>query len=153
MNNRESGQALQNALSDATHLWRQALDRRLRPLGLSQATWKTLFNLDRFGEGMTQRALAERMGIEGPTLVRLLDNLERGGLVERRPAPGDRRAKSLHLTARARDLLVTLHRVADEVRDEMLADLREDELRRAVAVLRRVAGNAERSRDALRRSA
>ena len=63
------------ALGEAKRAAFQAMDRRMKPLGMSQATWRTLYWLDREGGGVTQTALAERMGIEGPTLVRLLDNL------------------------------------------------------------------------------
>jgi MarR family transcriptional regulator, transcriptional regulator for hemolysin len=120
----------------------QAMDKRMRPLGLSQATWRTLFYLDRHGEGITQRALAEYMGIEGPSLVRLLDNLERGGLVERRPSPTDRRANTLHLTAKARPLLKTINRIADELRVELFGGIDEEELRAAHNVMQRIVDNA-----------
>lgn len=137
------------ALGEATHLWRQTLDRRLRPLGLSQATWRTLFHLERRGEGISQRALAELMGIEGPSLVRLLDSLERDDLVERRPAVHDRRANTLHLTAKARPLLAALHRVADEVRNELLGGVDESELQIATQVLLAISANAERMKASL----
>jgi len=93
------------------------------------------------------------MGIEGPTLVRLLDNLERGGLLERRPSPTDRRANTLHLTAKARPLLKTINRIADEVRAEMCDGIDEQALAAARAVLDQVANNALRGKSALSQSA
>ena len=146
MNEPDLSQELGFALGDVTQAWRQLLDRRLRPLGLSQATWRALFNLERMGETTSQRVLAERIGIEGPSLVRLLDSLERSGLVARGPCPGDRRAKSLQLTPRARALLTSLHRVAREVREELLADVPPDDIGQVISVLARITANAERQK-------
>jgi MarR family transcriptional regulator for hemolysin len=141
------------ALGEAKRVAYQAMDRRMKPLGMSQATWRTLYWLDRDGGGLTQRALAERMGIEGPTLVRLLDNLERGGLLERRPSPTDRRANTLHLTTKARPLLKTINRIADEIRAEMCEGIDEGALAAARVVLEQVADNATRGKSILGRSA
>jgi len=141
------------AVGEAKRVGHLAMDRRMKPLGLSQATWRTLYWLDREGGGVTQTALAERMGIEGPTLVRLLDNLERGGLLERRPSPTDRRANTLYLTAKARPLLKTINRIADEVRAELCDGIAESALAAARAVLEQVADNATRGRLALSQSA
>ncbi len=141
------------AIAEAKRLCTQAMDMRMRPLGMSQATWRTLFFLDRHGEGLTQRALAEYMGIEGPTLVRLLDNLERSGLVERRPSPTDRRANTLHLTAKARPVLKTIHRIAEELRAEFFDGIDESALRLVRDVMDRMAGNASRVKTDLLRSA
>ena len=153
MNKMDLRRDLGFAIGEAKRLATQAMDRRMRPLGLSQATWRALFHLERHGEGVTQRALAETMGIEGPSLVRLLDNLERGGLVERRPSPTDRRANTLHLTAKARPLLKTINRVADELRAELFDGVGEEALKGARAVLQQVIDNAARLKFDLERIA
>jgi MarR family transcriptional regulator for hemolysin len=141
------------AVGEAKRLATLAMDKRMRPLGLSQATWRTLFYLDRHGEGITQRALAEYMSIEGPTLVRLLDNLERGGLVERRPSATDRRANTLHLTAKARPVLKTINRIAEELRTDFFEGIDEKDLQVARDVLLRMAENATRLKSELSRTA
>lgn len=141
------------ALGETTRLSRLAMDRQMKPLGLSQATWRTLFWLDRDGEGITQRALAEKMGIEGPTLVRLIDSLERNGLVERTPSPTDRRANILRLTAKARPVVKMINRIADEVRAELLDGLDDSDMDAARALLQRMADNATRIKSNLARSA
>ena len=82
--------------------WRAELDRRLAGLGLSQARWLVLLHLARFDEPPTQRELAQSVGVEGPTLARLLDSLEAQGLVERQAVVEDRRAKKLMLCPPAR---------------------------------------------------
>jgi MarR family transcriptional regulator for hemolysin len=132
------------ALAETTQMWRLALDRRLRPTGLSQATWRALFHLARRGDGLTQRALAESIGIEGPSLVRLLDNLEESGMVERRASPTDRRCKLLFLTDQARAMVTEIRSTTADVRAELLAGLSEEQLLAASQVLRQIATNAER---------
>src|ERR1041385_5042834 len=89
-------------LAEVSRLWRLELDARLRPLGLSTARWLALVNLSRHPEGMTQNALAVRVGIKDSTLVRQLDLLEADGWVERRGSPTDRRAKRVFLTSKAK---------------------------------------------------
>ena len=92
-------------LAQLSRAWRAELDRRLVGLGLSQARWLVLLSLARRGDGITQGALAARLRIEAPTLVRTLDWLEAQGFVERRVTPQDRRAKHLSLTPNGKALV------------------------------------------------
>ena len=66
-------------LHGVARAWRLKLDQRLRPLGLSQAKWRTLLNLYHAETPLTQAEIASRLGIEEPTLVSLLHRLERAG--------------------------------------------------------------------------
>ena len=131
-------------LSRLARSWRHHLDTRLAPRGISYARWVTLVYLQRDGEGMQQRELADYMGIEAPTLVRTLDQLERLGLIERRPHPHDRRAKSVHLTADARRDLATFSEAAASVRHELLAGIDDVEIEACFKVLQQVLANARR---------
>lgn len=90
------------ALNDVARAWRSRLDERLRPLGLSCAMWAVIRRLDAGPVALTQRELAEAVGIEGPTLVRLLDRLEQCGIARRVSDPGDRRIKRVELAETAR---------------------------------------------------
>ena len=78
--------------------YRGAADKALADYGLSQATAWPVILAGRLGDGVRQGALAEALGVEGPSLVRVLDQLVAAGLMERREDPHDRRAKTLHLT-------------------------------------------------------
>ena len=60
------------------------LDQRLKPMGLSQAKWRTLIHLSRTPEPLTQSQIAEVPAIEEPTLVSLLHRLEKEGWVIRK---------------------------------------------------------------------
>jgi len=122
--------------------WRKRLDERLKETGLTQARWLVLLHLSRAGP-LSQRELAEIVGIEGPTLVRLLDSLEGQGLVERRVGEDDRRVKQVHLTDAAGPLLVVISGIAVSLRKQALANIEEGELRAAWKVLRDIGDRLE----------
>ena len=100
---------------------RQAVDAELRTFGLTEATWRPLAYVGRLGGGVRQKELATALSIEGPTLVRLLDNLERRGLIERREDETDRRARGIYLTRAGRELAVRVAKVGTEVQARALA--------------------------------
>ena len=90
--------------------WRQTLDAQLAAAGLTDATWVPLVHLHESGDGITQKALAARINLDGSSLVRLLDILCRQGLVERRIDPADARARRVHLTAAGRSRVQAIRR-------------------------------------------
>lgn len=98
----QASESLPIALNDVARAWRSRLDERLRPLGLSSAMWAVIRRLAIGQAALTQRELAEAVGIEGPTLVRLLDRLEQHGIARRVSDPRDRRIKRVELAEQAR---------------------------------------------------
>ncbi len=130
-------------LSRATRSWRRLLDLELRPQGVTYATWVTLAYLRRGGDGLLQKDLAQLLAIEAPTLVRMLDRLEREGLVDRRPVESDRRAKTVHLTPEAHKVLGTFDAIAGRMREHLLAGISNEELATTHQVLTRIVANAE----------
>ncbi|TBU95475.1 MarR family transcriptional regulator [Phytopseudomonas dryadis] len=131
-------------LAQLSRSWRAELDRRLAGLGLSQARWLVLLHLGRFAELPTQRELAQSVGVEGPTLARLLDSLEAQGLVSRQSVPEDRRAKKIALCPPAKPLIEKIEAISTQVREELFAGIDEDDLRRCQQVHARILGNLER---------
>ncbi len=109
-------------------MWRYHLESVLRPQGLTYSTWRTLAFMQRDGDGMVQKELAKFMGVEAPTLVRLLDRLAAEGFVVRRPFPGDRRANTVHLSTRAHEVLEELNEVAAALRRRLLDGIPADQL-------------------------
>eukprot|EP00659_Diplonema_papillatum_P022316 gene22316-34193_t len=109
--------------------WRAELDRRLAGLGLSQARWLVLLHLARFTEPPTQRELAQSVGVEGPTLARLLDSLESQGLVQRQAVVEDRRAKRIVLCDTAKPLIEQIETIATALRHELFVGVDEEDLR------------------------
>ena len=132
-----------SAVAETARVWRARLDKRLKPLGLSQAKWRALLSLARDGEGMTQTALAERLGIEGPSLVGLLDRLASDGWIERLVCTDDRRVRRIYLTEKARSTLEQIEAVAAGLREELFGDISEEELFHCLQVLRRIRDKAE----------
>jgi MarR family transcriptional regulator, transcriptional regulator for hemolysin len=130
---------LGRAIGQISRRWRARLDGRMAASGLTEARWLPLLHLARWGDGLTQKELAASLGVEGPTLVRTLDWLEREALVARRPVPHDRRAKTVHLTPRARDLHRSIEQEAAAVRAEILQGIPEEDLTTCLRVLDRVA--------------
>jgi MarR family transcriptional regulator for hemolysin len=99
---------------------RQAVDAEMRLVGLTEATWRPLMYLRTLGDGVRQKELATTLSIEGPSLVRVLDNLERRGLIERREDESDRRARGIHLTRTGRELAVRAARIGASFQTRLL---------------------------------
>ena len=77
--------------------------------------------------GMSQQAVARRLGTPPSRLVALVDGLEQGGLIERRRNPGDRRNYALHLTAAGEQAMATLSQAAFEHEEAIGAPLTQAE--------------------------
>lgn len=116
--------------------WRRAVDLTLRAHGISEATAAPLIWIGRLGGGVRQVALASYVGIEGPSLVRLLDQLEAMDMVVRRDDPDDRRAKGLWLTDAGEILAAEIEAAIDELRGRILAGIDPADIEAAVRVLR-----------------
>ncbi|MCW5656948.1 MAG: MarR family transcriptional regulator [Burkholderiaceae bacterium] len=127
-------------VGQVARLWRSELDRRLASFGLTEPRWLVLLFLSRMGGSMSQRELAEAMGVQATTLVHILDSLEAEGLIERRTASNDRRSNSLHLGRKAGPVFARIEAAASALRSEILADVAESDLRTCLRVLRLLSG-------------
>lgn len=124
--------------------WRARMDERLVPLGLTQAKWVPLRYLAHAGGTLPQRKLVEMTGIEGPSLVRLLDELERLGLVERRDSEADRRTKTIHLTEKVEPILGEIAVLAEGLREDILSGIPPEDLATFHKVLSQILDNLGR---------
>jgi len=122
-------------MSEATRALRARIDDRLRPHGLSKATWNVVGTLLCAQAPVSQRELADALYVEGPTLVRLLDRLEDMGWVKRETAPCDRRVKHVSLTDKAGPFLDELVQAAINVEHEMAQGIPEEDVHTAHRVL------------------
>ena len=130
-------------LHGTARAWRLKLDERLKPLGMSQARWRTLLHLARAKQPITQTELAARLGVEEPTLVNLLHRLEEARWVKRVAAPHDRRCKTVKLQPRARRVIDQIDATARDLRQELVRGIRRDELETCMRVLSAVRSKAE----------
>lgn len=86
---------------------------RIAAVGLQPPLFRVL-NLVDAAEGQSQQAIGQAVDVPASRMVALVDELEREGLVERRPHPSDRRIRALYLTDKGRDLLARGRKVAKQ---------------------------------------
>ncbi|WP_346910811.1 MarR family winged helix-turn-helix transcriptional regulator [uncultured Roseibium sp.] len=108
--------------------WRKVIHAELAATGLTDATWTPLVYLDAGGDGITQKALAELVGLDTSTLVRLLDILSERKLIERQVDPNDRRARLIVLTKAGRVEVARIKAQLIAVEAELLSGLDETEV-------------------------
>lgn len=119
--------------------WRRLLDARLREHNLSDATATPLIALLRLGNDVPQAVLAERVGVERPSLVRVIDELESGGLIERIADGADRRINLIRLTKHGHRVAMEAEQCAAELRTCLLGDFNRASLAAALNLLQALA--------------
>jgi len=124
-------------VSNTARQWRRAINRQLLPLGLTEATWLPLWHVARAPQPMRQKDLAALLALDTSSVVRLLDELQAHGLIERREGE-DRRARILHVTPAGQAIVAQVGRQTDQVRATLLAGIDDDALHTAVQVLEQV---------------
>lgn len=127
-------------IHDVSRLRRTLFDRWLAPSGITRSQWWVLAFLAR-RDGMPQTELADELDVGKVALGALIDRLEAGGFVERRPTPGDRRVKLVLLTPQGRALLDTLRSNSREFNRRILAGISAEDVRVAIATLGQIKGN------------
>lgn len=115
--------------------WKARMDERSGELDLTLSRFAVLNGLSSAPEGLRQRELADRVSVEGATLVRLIDALVERRLVERRASAVDRRANVITLTEAAAPLVDQFLELERKSQSELLSGIDEDKLRTCVEVL------------------
>lgn len=113
-----------------TRRWRQVLDAEFQSAGLTDATWRPLLHLQILGDDVRQKDLAASIGIEGPSLVRLVDTLVLKGLIQRSEDCTDRRAKLLRLTPEGQLVVARLREIATPLENELLSPFCDSDIAR-----------------------
>jgi len=129
-----------NALHGTARAWRQAIDRRLKYLGVSQASWMTIAVAAKAREPLSQSELADRLAVEGATMVAMVDRLVKAGLVKREPSTADRRIKRVVVTEAGYRLFDAVKTEAAAVRKELLSQMDPKKLEAATDVLEALQG-------------
>ena len=123
--------------------WRNAMNEALQAVGQSHARWGTLYWISVFGNRVNQTQLAARMGVEQPTLGRVLRELEADGLIWRRAPSGDRRARVIELTPASKPLMQKINRIQNMVRASLLKDIDAAQLASCLAVFAKILDNID----------
>ncbi|MDR3474740.1 MAG: MarR family transcriptional regulator [Devosia sp.] len=129
----------------AGRVWRRMTRAVTARFAIGEAGAAPLLWIGRMGEGVRQNTLAERIGIEGASLVRVLDELTAAGLVTRQPDPSDRRANLLYLTEKGREVTAAVEAEINELRERIFADVDGED----IAAARRVFAAIKRSAESL----
>jgi MarR family transcriptional regulator, transcriptional regulator for hemolysin len=127
-------------------LYRRAVDSALKPFALSEATVLPIRYIGRFGDDIRQGNLAEALNLEGPTLVRVLDQLTELGYIDRIEDMQDRRAKILRLTSAGKALNAQLSEVLAPLRAELFSGASEDDVNATLRVMAQLDSNLQRRR-------
>ncbi|SBL43042.1 MarR family transcriptional regulator [Klebsiella oxytoca] len=128
-------------LARLVRVWRALIDHRLKPLELTQTHWVTLHNIHQLPPEQSQIQQAKAIGIEQPSLVRTLDQLEEKGLISRQTCANDRRAKRIKLTEKAEPLINEMEEVIGKTRDEILAGVSKEEVETLLNLIRKLEHN------------
>ena len=124
-----------NALHGTARAWRQAIDRRLKFLGVSQASWMTIAVAAKARRPLSQSELADRLPVEGATMVAMLDRLVKSGFVTRESSTTDRRIKRVVITEAGYRLYDKVKAEAAAVRKDLLGKIDPVNLETATRVL------------------
>ncbi len=125
-----------------SHAYERAMNEELTAQGITFRQCQVLAWLALEGE-QTQTELATRMNIEPPTLVRVLDRMERDGLVARTDCPDDRRRKIIKPLAKARPIWKKIIASAEVVRGRAVEGLSKQEIATLKKLLGRVMENVQ----------
>ena len=109
-------------------------DMRTRETGLTLTRARALFALSRRGH-LSQKDLAQELEIETPTLVRVLDGMEKQNLIERRAGEGDRRVKEIHVPAEGEIAGRAVHTLARDLRARLVENISPEDLEVTLRVL------------------
>jgi DNA-binding MarR family transcriptional regulator len=120
-----------------------ATEEAIKPFGLSGTQYNVLRILRGAGaEGLCCREVAERMLTRDPDITRLMDRLERRGVVVRTRASSDRRVITVQITPQGLRILAKLDKPVEEFHRRQLGHLGQRPLKRLIELL-----NSARSAD------
>ena len=124
-------------VNHVARLFARELESRVKPLGIALGAFPALLHLWE-QDGLTQKELVERLGIEQPTMAATLSRMERDGLITRHRDQGDARVQRIRLTDHAKHLRPAALAAATEVNAQALAGLSEAEQGQLLALIGRV---------------
>jgi MarR family transcriptional regulator for hemolysin len=134
---RELGQTI----GDVSRAWRYEMNLRLKPFGLNLSLRQVLVQLHRHPHGLVQKELARKLGIEEPTLARLLEQLEKKEWINRFAAVEDKRCKVSKLTSKAAKQIQIIEKLSRQLRKEIMLGLEEAEMQAGLHILNRIRDN------------
>ncbi len=130
-------------VNNTAKAFQKALDAELRKnVGVTIGQWRVIGTL-RKQPGLTQKEIADRVGIEGSTLVPIIDKMENDGFVKRKLDDGDRRINRIYLTNKAAELWNSMIECALRIRKLSAKEISEEQIKTTLEVLRKISKNLE----------
>ncbi|MFK3703543.1 MarR family winged helix-turn-helix transcriptional regulator [Klebsiella sp. NPDC088457] len=126
------------------HHWQLAVNRRLKDLGMSQASWVAVSAIARNEHPLSQSELAQEVGVESATIVPLVNRLVELQLVERVMTDSDKRKRLLVATEKGLALYRQVKAVADDLREEILSAITPEERAQTQRVLEKLLREVEK---------
>ncbi len=121
--------------------FQKALDYELRKnVGVTLSQWKVVTILS-FQPGLTQKEIADKVGIEGSTLVPIIDKMEKDGFVKRKSDSEDRRINRIYLTSKADSLWNEMIECALHIRKISTKEISEQDIKTTLDVLKKISKN------------
>lgn len=130
--------SLTHTLIHAARAYKSAADGLTADFELSHASAWPVLMMSRLGDGVRPGQVADAVGIEPPSLVRIIDQLVAAGLVLRQDDPSDRRAKTLTLTAAGKSIADRLEKALAPFRRDLFKDMPQADVEATVRVLTRL---------------
>lgn len=127
--------SLTHTLVHVARAYKSAADALAADFDLSHASAWPIVMISRLGDGARPGQVADAVGIEPPSLVRIVDQLVAAGLVLRQDDPSDRRAKTLSLTMEGRRMADRLEKALVPFRRELFKDMPQADVEACVRVL------------------
>ncbi|HZI69699.1 MAG TPA: MarR family transcriptional regulator [Nitrososphaeraceae archaeon] len=126
----------------------KALDTDLRQnVGVTFGQWKVIVMLAN-QNGLTQKEIADKLGLEGPTLIPIIDKMEQEGLLVRKVDPDDRRNNRIYRTEKADELWDRMIVCALRIREVSLRGIPEQDINTMRKVLEKISENLRMEFDA-----
>ena len=123
------------ALVVAARRWRKLANDRIKPLGQTMSRWETLYLVAYSDAELNQTELARLIGVEGPTMIRMLDALAREGLIERQQSHQDLRVTINRITDKGRQVITEIMGITNDLRRDVLEGVDLEEMKVANRVL------------------
>ncbi len=120
-------------------------------LGLTSSQWKVILALNLFN-GISQKELADKIYIDGSTLVPIIDKMERGRLVERKPDHDDRRNNRIFLTKQSESTVDSIIEIILQLRKELYKGISQGEQEIIRNVLKKIIDNADNTVNKIKNS-
>ncbi len=113
-----------------------------KQLGLTPAQWKVILALN-ITDGLTQKDLAEKIFLDGSTLVPVIDKMEQNGMVERKADSKDRRVNRIFLTKQSEATVDSIIMIILQLRKTIYNGVSESEIDLIRNILKTIIKNSE----------